>query len=270
MAFTAGLQRTKIDTVQGEGKSRLQQVEERNLWWGILLSDRSIASATTSVDKPLATQPLSIDEELPSDIDLAERNSQTEVALAFHQPIHAFHSENIGSFGREAQAAYLYARVLETIEIELPLTKQIELSQMDSTLQAFFIKISIQSGTTLGLYCGSIAITIRALFTLHEYILSHSDTIVELEILHKSSKAALSTLAKMIVDVARSFNKNIPSPDVETLPPRTTNFASTAYYLLANSGDARSQECQADIDEIRTLMRYISQRWKLVGKYPSR
>lgn len=89
---------------------------------------------------------------------------------------------------------------------------------------------------------------------------------MELKPLHKSSKAALSTLAKMVVDVARSFNENIPSIDIETLPPRTLNFVSTAHYLLANSGDAYRKETHADIDEIRTMMRYLSLRWKIVGK----
>ncbi|MCJ1403640.1 hypothetical protein MMC11_006863 [Xylographa trunciseda] len=267
MALTAGLQKTKLNQILGGGKSWLKEEEERNLWWGIILSDRFIASETTSADKPLATQLLNPDDDLPLDLDLVERKAQTDAVAFGRQPVHAFHSEMIGSFGREAQAAYLYARVLETVETKSPVVQQFELLQMDSILQAFFITVTSQSAATWGLHCGSISITICALFTLHEYILGHSGTVSELETLHKSSKSALSTLAKIVVDVARSFNKHIPDIDVETLPPRTLNFVRTAHYLLANSGDAYSKECYADIDEIRTMMRYLSRRWKIVGKH---
>lgn len=106
-----------------------------------------------------------------------------------------------------------------------------------------------------------------ALFTLHEYIISHSGEIVELDFLHKSSKAAINTLAKMVVDVARSFNERTPGLDIEILPPRASNFVRAACYLLSTSDDVDSKECCADINEIQTMLRYLSQRWKLAGKY---
>ncbi|MCJ1479647.1 hypothetical protein MMC13_008333 [Lambiella insularis] len=263
MGFAVGLHKTMLNRNSREDETWLQREEERNLWWGILLSERFIASET---DKPLATQLPSIDRDLPSDIDLADRSSVTKAETIEHQPVYAFDSETVGSFGREVQATYLYAKVLEAMEIEDPVAKQVEQLHMDSSLQAFFTSIISQCGSTWGLYCGSIALSIGALFTLHGYVLSHSSETQETEALHRSSTAALCTLVKMVVDIARSFNENIHTLDIEILPPRTWNFVRTARYLLDTSGEIRSRECCADVDEIRMMMRHLSQRWKLVGE----
>lgn len=40
MALTAGLLKTKFNQRPGAGESLVKELEERNLWWGILLSDR--------------------------------------------------------------------------------------------------------------------------------------------------------------------------------------------------------------------------------------
>lgn len=67
----------------------------------------------------------------------------------------------VGSFGREAQAAYLLDRVLSAIKIADIEVKQAELSRIDGELQSFLSIVMDQCGGTWGLYCGSIAIIIR-------------------------------------------------------------------------------------------------------------
>ena len=122
------------------------------------MTARFIMSETTPVDKPLATTFPGLDEELPLEIDLLEQNSRIDGQAP--NLISAISSESIGSFGREAQAAHLYAMVLETIHHKDPLVAHWELSQTDKKLQEFFGKVICHCGTTWGLYCGSIAFTI--------------------------------------------------------------------------------------------------------------
>lgn len=146
--------------MKGSARSEMSHLRP-SLIIRLLIFYRFIMSETTSTDKSLATQLPDIDECLPLDIDLAQQSSKTEVDSIWHQPVYAFNSETVGSFGREVQAAYLYAWVLEVMKIEDPVAQRVELSQLDSNLQSFFTKITSQSGTTWGLYCGSIAFTVR-------------------------------------------------------------------------------------------------------------
>ena len=107
----------------------------------------------------------------------------------------------------------------------------------------------------------------RALFTLHEYVVDHSGESHELESLRNSSQAAISATVRMVVDIARSFNANAPGLDVEILPPRCSHLVRAAGHLLATSDDMPYKERLADVDEIKKMLQYLNQRWRMAGKY---
>ena len=117
-------------------------------------------SETSVAATALATNFPSINESLPSAMDSLEHNTSISVDMPPYQPVSAFTSQNIGNFGREAQAAYLYSKVLEIIDTKVFKTALPELVFIDNTLQTFLGSIMRCSGSTWGLYCGSIAFTI--------------------------------------------------------------------------------------------------------------
>lgn len=109
----------------------------------------------------------------------------------------------------------------------------------------------------------------RALFSLHEYIFSNTNDSAEQETLHKSSRAALGTTVRMVVDVARSFNENHPVLDVESLPPRCSHLLRAAHHLFVTFDDVSCVERRADIDEIMKMLRCIAERWGIASAYLS-
>jgi hypothetical protein len=124
-----------------------------------LNSPRFIMSETTLADRPFAVHFPNVDSDLPLNINVLEQTSRADANLA-HQPVSAFDSVTVDSFGREVQATYLYTKTLEILHCKNPISAQSELSQMDKDLQKFFRNIIFQCGTTWGLYCGSIAFVI--------------------------------------------------------------------------------------------------------------
>ena len=114
---------------------------------------------TSSGVRPFATDFPGVDEDLPSQIDTLEQNTGTGLIPRIHQPVSAFGSESVGTSGREAQAAYLYMKVLEMTETQSLMATQEGLVQFDNTLQKFLSSVLCQPGATWGLYCGSIGFT---------------------------------------------------------------------------------------------------------------
>ena len=107
----------------------------------------------------------------------------------------------------------------------------------------------------------------RALFSLHEYVLGHTSISIEQETLHKSSRAALVTTVRMVVDVARSFNENMSLLDVESLPPRCSHLFRAAHHLIATFDDVSYKERCAGIDEIMKMLGCIARRWGIASAY---
>ena len=112
--------------------------------------------------------------------------------------------------------------------------------------------------------CRKLILTIpSALFDLHNFVLHRSD----FHELHDTSRAALRTTVRMIVDVARSFNQRAPEIDVEVLPPRCSHLARAGQYLLDSTKDLTYEGSEASLNEIKTMLSSLNQRWRLAGIY---
>ena len=128
--------------------------------YNFLTYSRFIASETSFCNMPFSINFPGPDMELPLELDLLEQGAHNGSSHSIFQIMTDLASNSVCSFGREAQAAYLYNAVLEAMRIEDPSRKCYELSQLDRALQEFFSRIMTQSDSTWGLYCGSIAFTI--------------------------------------------------------------------------------------------------------------
>ena len=131
-----------------------------NITSRLLRPHRYIINETVPANKPLATDMPNLEKDLPFEMDLSERSCSTQNDLLSRQSVSAFGSDTIGCFGREVQAAYLYKRVLEIIQIRDTTAALLEFPRMDVTLREFFQSIMCLCRSTWGLYCGAITFTI--------------------------------------------------------------------------------------------------------------
>ena len=126
-----------------------------------LTHSRTFFCEITSQCQPFATEFPSMGDHLPSEIELLDRNESADIKPMMSLPVSALTSGGIGSFGRQAQAAYLLDQLLTAIKIIDIEVKQAELFRIDGELQSFLSIVINQCRGTWGLYCGSIAMTIR-------------------------------------------------------------------------------------------------------------
>ena len=88
----------------------------------------------------------------------------------------------------------------------------------------------------------------------------------ELKTLHETSKVALGSIARIVVDIARSFNKNAPGLDVETFPPRCSHLVRAAMHLHSTSQGSLEEDRLTDLDELKTMLKTLHRRWSIAGK----
>lgn len=193
-----------------------------------------IMSETPTANKQFVTESSDLDEYMPAEVYILGPKIRTDVDSLHRRQVSALDTPNVGSFCREVHA-YLYTSVQEAMHITDPCAAIARMSLLDSKLQGIFGKLTCQSGVIRGSYCASIAFTIRyahalllqklmltilsALFDLHS-VVSYRTNLHEL---HETSRVALRTTVRMVVDVARSLNQRAPGIDVEFLTPRCSH-----------------------------------------------
>ncbi|GAD93695.1 conserved hypothetical protein [Paecilomyces variotii No. 5] len=194
-----------------------------NTWWGIIIYERLFLCEVADLGQPLLSILPARDAHLPAEPDTMNHGDILVSTSENVTTLSSLDSPGIGGFGRAAQATWLLDQVLEKIQISDIDVRLDQLTTMDRTLQSFLTAVMQQHQERLGMYCGGIAISIRALFILHLNIFSHSEQAenTRFKSLEVSSLAALDTVTKMVIDIASShedFNPNL----IFTLPPSYT------------------------------------------------
>lgn len=120
---------------------------------------RVIASNLSAFDQPFLTAIPSIVDDLPSEFEFLDRAS--DHISSEHQPLAVWDKENVGNFGRLAQATYLLSRTIETTKTDDPEERQKLSSDIDFHLQQLLGVVMEQGGGIWGPFCGAIAIIIK-------------------------------------------------------------------------------------------------------------
>ncbi|RDW77881.1 hypothetical protein BP5796_05733 [Coleophoma crateriformis] len=212
MAYAAGIHRpspavhTDTDT---NVDLRLQLEEAANTWWGIIIYERVFYCEVSVSDQPLITVFPSGDARLPTEPSVLEQSDVLSPEQVRYIPVSYLSSVDVGGFGRSVQAAWLLDQVLKGREIASLESRSIQLRDLDTALQAFLGEMMQQCSGKRGLHCEAVAITLRAMFTLHWHILSQSQQVVtdkhrSLEDWCTYSRAALDTATKMVLDIAET------------------------------------------------------------------
>ena len=124
-------------------------------------NDRIIGSELQMRGRPLTTRYTRDDDYLPLESNDLDETTADILEPTFRYFISATSLPGVGTFGREAQAAYLLDKVLQRVEVEvLDETTWWELYHLDRELQALLSTIMEQVSGRWGIYCGATSMTI--------------------------------------------------------------------------------------------------------------
>ncbi|KAF2198505.1 hypothetical protein GQ43DRAFT_474482 [Delitschia confertaspora ATCC 74209] len=189
---------------------QLQVQEAANTWWGIIIWERTFFCDVTVAEQPLVSRMSGGDARLPIESGILEQVEFLGGESVPYVPVSYISAVDVGSFGRNAQAAWLLDQVLKVSDISNVDTRMFQLQGLDTTLQTFLAALMQQceGGQTDRYFCEAIAISIRALFTLHWHILDLFSGLADEQYQALQdwckSHAALNTTTKIVVDVVEA------------------------------------------------------------------
>ncbi|KAK4140139.1 uncharacterized protein C8A04DRAFT_15211 [Dichotomopilus funicola] len=197
-----------LEDLPGHSASSYLDAEEAtNTWWGLIICERANA--------PLPSEPEALAQ--------AAQHGIPELGLKPNSTVSSLASDEVGGFGRAAQAALLLDQVLKSFQTPNLDDRLVQLDGLDTALRTFLTVVLEQSHGKPGPFCGAISLAIRALFTLHLHILDQPRQTVSakfksLDQWRGGSRAALDTIIKMVVDIADSHD-HVPPERMDSLPP---------------------------------------------------
>ncbi|KAH8660452.1 hypothetical protein BX600DRAFT_56848 [Xylariales sp. PMI_506] len=262
----------------GGSNNLMERKTAANTWWAIVICEREFYNEVTVSNQPLTTVIPDANVELPTEPAVLDRMdvtvSYSNGPAKYDTPSDASSSprclnpESIKSFGRAAQAARLSDTVLKTFEIADLDTRLLQLNGLDTTMRAFLAVLLEQCQTEQGVFCGAIATSIRVLYILHQHILRLDPNAVSitahfksLEEWQASSRAALDTATKMVIDIAESHQHIVTTPE-NAMPPSYAYAVRAALQHIKvrrpSSDDAWLQGAEA---QLRASLSKFNQRW---------
>ncbi|KAL3459037.1 hypothetical protein BJX64DRAFT_207978 [Aspergillus heterothallicus] len=210
LAYTARVHIRQSEPVSGA--ARLAAEEAWNTWWGIIISERAFVCEASTPTQPLTTTFPPETTRLPLDRALLDRADTLAPDAIPDIPISAcLTATHVGGFGRAAQICCLVDRTIkamamsmsEGIQTALPL-----LENLDATLQSSLGMILSHGLGRSWHYCTALAVTLRALYTLHNHIRALPDNPISINFRSlaewkEKSLAALDATTTMALDMAK-------------------------------------------------------------------
>ncbi|GAD95623.1 pantothenate transporter, putative [Paecilomyces variotii No. 5] len=166
MAQSIGID--KRSSVQNERQChddlKRRALEERNIWWGIVILERIILCEMSRSDLRPTTEYPGPMAPLPSDL-IHFQNSQEQIPRyeTYNAPsLSEIHTKNVSTFGRRAQAVCLLDRVLSTMNSPPGGNVNfVELEKLDREILSFLEVVLDECGQEWGQHCPAVASTMR-------------------------------------------------------------------------------------------------------------
>ncbi|KAF2101801.1 hypothetical protein NA57DRAFT_73242 [Rhizodiscina lignyota] len=196
------------DGAPSYSKSAIILLEERNIWWAVMILERVIISEVPGA-KPITEYP-GPETVLPSDLPSEQRSrSEWNDVIVLETPrLYELYARDIGSLGRLAQAVYFMDQILRVVNLQDDLASKLpELTRLDEELRIVLALLMDQNYCARGVGCQAIGTSFRSLFLLHEYILAQTGPEeLDASVMEQKqiSDAALNNAATMIADIARA------------------------------------------------------------------
>jgi len=166
-------------------------------------------------------------------------------------------------FARSAQAAYLLEGLIDAIKIREVEGLHNLLSELDMEMREFLGTVMNQCDGTWGIFCGSIAMTVRALFTLHRHVLRLPAETKMMEEWHKSSLAALDTISRIMVDIAYSHSRNLTQSNIDALPPACLYILLASLEHISIKANQNDEVLRRDREALINMAAQFKRRWSI-------
>ena len=70
-------------------------------------------------------------------------------------------------------------------------------------------------------------------------------------------------MTRMVIDIAYSFNENLPMIDTEVFPPMCVYLVRSVILNLRSTKSSRDEVRDGDIKELSKMLQYFDERWKI-------
>lgn len=109
----------------------------------------------------------------------------------------------------------------------------------------------------------SLLTNIRALFILHQCLLDQAISDGDVGVFKESSLAALDSMTRMVIDIASSFNQNLPVLNLELYPPMCVHLVRWVMYNFLGTNSLRD-EGGHNFQELSKMLYHLNNRWKII------
>ncbi|PVH72825.1 hypothetical protein DL98DRAFT_659822 [Cadophora sp. DSE1049] len=262
MASALGLHNKPCSAELEGSDAWLEDEEALSTWWGLVICDRTISCDSRMNGRPLATRPIRENDYLPLEHEEMDRGGNYSQPT-FRYFVSATHLPSVGSFGREAQAIYLYDKVRFSIETGDSVVAK--LYHLGRELQGLLAVVMEQLDGRWGIYCGATQMLITGLYMLHQTAhgqLPDPDTPANYK---QTIEAALSTLTRMVIDISYAFNRESQTFNVDHLAPGVAHIVRCAQHHILTAKDFHNQRWLEDFEQLRRMLTYFNRRWVVAG-----
>ena len=104
----------------------------------------------------------------------------------------------------------------------------------------------------------------RALFILHQCLFDQPFSDDDVEVFKKSSLAALNSMTRMVLDIASSFNQNLPVINLELYPPTCVHLMRWIMYHFLGTDSLRDELGNHNFSELSKMLCHLNNRWKII------
>lgn len=110
----------------------------------------------------------------------------------------------------------------------------------------------------------SLLTNIRALFILHQCLLDQAISDGDVGGFKESSLAALDSMTRIVIDIASSFNQNLPVLDLELYPPMCVHLVRWVTYNFLGTNSLRDEVESQSFQELSKMLYHLNNRWKII------
>ncbi|OTA89980.1 hypothetical protein M434DRAFT_398303 [Hypoxylon sp. CO27-5] len=253
---------TRLADGHVDAESRLEAMEQWNLWWSIIILERYIMLEMPPCRYKYITATCpNFNSKRPSDF-ICEDDPDPKYDEMRCLPTSG------RSFRRQAQAIYILDQTLQIINSPATLEQRLsELAKIDEKLQDDLMQLMEERSFAYGLRCGAAATVIRSLYLLHQAIIAHATTLGPIsaqEQWQHRSKAALDTTSKMMMDVAEHHLNYISRHGVDSLHFCCgCNLRVAIQYIQHRCHDSYAEDVifVKGLEKLTLLERAFRERW---------
>ena len=80
----------------------------------------------------------------------------------------------------------------------------------------------------------------------------------------ESSLATLNSTTRMLIDIASSFNQNLPVLDLELYPPMCVHLVRWVMYDFLETNSLKDEVGGHNFQELTKMLYHLNNRWKII------